>query len=136
MEKCLNKGVSMFRADFDHIKLCSVNAKNFVTKQGRIVSSTDYRKCKEVLTQLFEVKKRECGLKKPIKYSAIVYHIGTYKDSSNCIKVIEDALQCAGVIENDRDILHFIVHKKHQKRGSWDSLKVEVQEIDKDDNFG
>ena len=51
--------------------------------------------------------------------------IDTYKDADN-FKIICDALQDAGVIKNDREVIYYAVAKTVVKRGSNEKITVQI----------
>jgi len=94
----------------------------------RVVTSGKYKKCKEQLRVLMREQMPE-GYKPP-EEPVIFMQVQTYKDIGNIAKVVMDALEGAGVIKNDRDILRLDVEKIKAKRGASDSLYIWV--IDED----
>jgi Holliday junction resolvase RusA-like endonuclease len=83
-----------------------------------------YRKNKEILIK--EILKKcknapEGYIKKP--YS-IGVEVGTHLDIDSFIKPLLDAMQSAGVIENDKDVLELFVKKIKLKRTEANYIKV------------
>ena len=111
------------------IKLISDNERIQPSKRGVFVASKAYRDCKKMLTEYFNLMAIKQGIRNPLKEVSIYYKITTYKDMSNLFKIINDSLEKAGVIENDRYILKMVAEKVPIKRGQPDSLVLGVYEF-------
>ena len=99
----------------------------------RQVPSTEYRKCKESLIEYMKFETPEHH----IPYNKNIYvriYIKTYKDILNPAKILVDALEGAGIIENDRFINFVYVAKTPIKRGEIDSIEIQINGQYKDDS--
>jgi hypothetical protein len=91
---------------YSAIKFKSINNKFGVSKlTGKFYLTKEYREFKELLVQ-------SClKIKLPPPYKLYI-EAGCYIDLSNFQKVLEDALEIAGVIDNDRNITEYHAVKK------------------------
>ena len=109
------------------IKMISENKRHSMAKiKGvmRIISTAEYRDYKAYLIDYFRVKKTEPTITGKFRANLIVR---TYKDLTNLDKPILDALEKAGVIENDRYLSGFDKHEKvFIKKGQPDSFTIKV----------
>lgn len=98
-----------------------------VKGRPRAVTSTEYKECKQGLIDMIREQLPEWW---GALYGSVEIdiEIETYKDITNVAKVLLDALEGAGVIKNDRyvDTLH--MHKTVIKRGSPDTVTIEIKE--------
>lgn len=113
--------------DLKNIKLTSINGKyGYNPKLKRFYLTPEYRKFKKLLTQ--EIKYNTSITIKPPYYVEI--RIKTNLDIDNCIKVILDALEDSGVIDNDKNILGLLILKQEIDKKIKSSLEVYVSELD------
>lgn len=94
------------------MNLCPINRKFFVVN-NRNVLSTEYRKCKKELIELF----KQPGYLPPEKPYEVTIESDQYSDVDSKVKIICDALEGAGIIENDKYIEKLEVIKYPIKRG-------------------
>jgi Holliday junction resolvase RusA-like endonuclease len=98
-----------------------------VKGRPRSVTSAEYKKCKEDLIRMIREQLPEWW--EPMSEGVeIEIGVHTYKDLSNVAKVICDALQGAKVIKNDRYIDILRMYKTPTKRGSLDTVSIEIKE--------
>lgn len=108
--------MSNYVIDLKDIKFGSIN-----NRYNRNFSLTkEYRNFRKMLVLVCDKKK----LKPPYFVSI---NIWCYQDIDASIKVILDALEIAGTIKNDRDIIILFVKKYPIKKGKKGSLKVYVE---------
>jgi len=88
----------------------------------RWVLNPAYRFCKQSMALAFLGK----GMMYGDVHLEIRMKIGVLMDSDALLKVIFDALQSAGVLENDRQVRSYTVRRENRKREEPDSLEVEV----------
>lgn len=107
----------------ENIKLVSINQKFGMNKlANKLYLNEPYRKLKDQLISACV----NTSIKSPYNISI---EMSAYVDIDNCIKVILDALQSKGVIDNDKNVLELLVNKKQIKRGRAGSLAVYVYSI-------
>jgi Holliday junction resolvase RusA-like endonuclease len=99
----------------DNIKFASLNKKYY----GNFRLTKEYREFKNLL--MLSCKK---GLIRS-PYEMII-EVSMYNDYDNILKPIGDALQSAGIIMNDKDILAVYIIKHPLKRGTLGKLEVQV----------
>lgn len=109
--------------DLDNIKFVGINKKFY----RNFSLTNEYRKFKELLIL-------SCAKAKIQPYYQIIIYMETYHDIDAPIKVILDALETAEVIDNDRNVINLMVHKKFNKRGRPDKLEVSVGTYGKERN--
>jgi len=116
--------MKIFSAKIIDIPLVSSNSRLIPNKTGsRLVPNTKYKRSKEALffrfNQLreFETYKNEC---------VIMIVIETYKDADNVGKIIIDALQDAGIIENDKNVAFVGIWKIPIKKNHQEKFIVNV----------
>lgn len=106
--------------DLDNVKIASVNQKYNVSRTTKqLFLNPEYRKFKELLVASCSDVKVEPPYRMRIEQRC-------YTDIDNAIKVTLDALQEAGVIQNDRHVLELSVIKEHIKRNAPGSIRVWV----------
>jgi Holliday junction resolvase RusA-like endonuclease len=104
-------------------KLPSVNKKTCVSRNtGRYYNNEEYENFKNIIFLLCKKVK----IKKPY---FVKINIETHVDIDNPIKPILDAIEKAGVIENDKYIEKLHINKKRIKRNEQNKLKVCVGTI-------
>ena len=117
--------MKIIKFQIDGISLISDNRRHTRSNWGTIMSTTSYRKYKEDLIIFFRSQL-------PIGWETIQGAFGvrikvwTYKDQSNLIKAILDALEGAGVIKNDRYCDRLYMIKEAQKKNEPEKIKIEV----------
>jgi Holliday junction resolvase RusA-like endonuclease len=107
--------------NLENIKIKSLNDKfGYSPAYGKLYMSKEYKEFKELLVQ--------CMCKTQIQppYRVII-ETEMYIDIDNPIKVIIDAMQTAGVIEDDRHIIKLDVYKKQVKRNAENKLRILVE---------
>jgi hypothetical protein len=108
--------------EIPEISIVSINTKFSKGRDGRLFLNPKYRAFKEELV-------RSCArIKLPPPYVVVVW-LKTFGDIDNCIKVILDALQESGVIEDDKYVELLCIRKTLCKRGSKGSIEVSVSTI-------
>lgn len=113
--------------DLKNIKLASINGKyDYNPKTGKLFLSPEYRKFKKFLID--EIKSNTKLTINPPYYVEI--RVKTYLDIDNCIKVILDACEESGVIDNDKHVYGLLVLKEELKKGTKSSLEVHVSELE------
>ena len=104
--------------DLENIKIPSINRK-YILSRGRLILSDEYRIWKNYLSKSCTRKK----LKGPYR---IEIYIDTNKDIDNCVKLIIDAVEDAGIIDDDKNITQLFISKQHIKKGRPEKLIVLV----------
>ena len=108
----------------DDLDVPSINRKyNYNPKIGRFFVDGQYKAFKKLLVDNLTGS----AAAEPPYYVAVFWH--TYHDIDNSIKVILDALQESGIIQNDRDILQLSITKIPIKRGRPNRLKITVGQL-------
>jgi len=98
-----------------------------VKGKPRSVTSSEYKKCKADLIRMIQEQLPEWW--EPMSEGVeIEIGVQTYKDISNVGKVLLDALEGAGVIKNDRYVSTLRMYKTPIKRGSPDTVRIEIKE--------
>ncbi len=98
--------------------------KRLILSRGRLISNSEYRDYKQFLIDYFKLTNKEPMIKGSFRASLVIH---TYKDLTNLIKPIFDALEGAEVIENDRHLTGFDEFEKVTlKKGQPDSFYVSV----------
>ena len=98
-----------------------------VKGRPRSVTSSEYKKCKADLIK--RIQGQLPAWWEPMSEGVeIEIEVQTYKDISNVGKVLLDALEGAGVIKNDRFVDILRMYKIPVKRGSPDTVKIEIKE--------
>ena len=120
------KGIyKMIVLDIDNIHLPSVNAKYTINpRTGKLILAPSYRQIADTFSEVMKHYGSKAKITSP--YSVKI-EVGTYLDADNFVKPVFDSLQKVGIIDNDRNILHYEVHKAPRKRGEANSIKVEVE---------
>lgn len=57
---------------------------------------------------------------------AVVIEVGTHLDIDSCCKAVLDAMQAAGAIDNDKNILGLAIDKTTVKRNEANWIKVDL----------
>jgi Holliday junction resolvase RusA-like endonuclease len=110
----------LFKAGYKNISLVSTNRK--------FQTHPKYINTKEHVTALFKMDKKERTYLGPVK---VVLQIFTNKDIDNCDKLLHDALQNAGIIEDDKQMVikeTYLVHPK-EARGVKESFIITVSTL-------
>jgi len=112
---------------FKH-KIVSDNQRTIptiVNGHPRQVPSNEYKKCKDELIKW--MKFETPPYHKPFNNNIVIRgKVWTYKDITNILKILCDALEGAGIIENDRQITKCIIEKIPIKRGEIDSVEIGI----------
>ena len=111
--------------------LCSINQKFFIMR-GRNILSTKYRQVKAYLIGYFGLHDKEELPDPPYK---ITVQSSQYEDIDANLKIMLDALECAGVIENDRMVHSLKILKTPIKRGGEQSHYIRVDHYDKQEHI-
>lgn len=97
------------------INLVSSN-RRIIPCKGRFCNNPKYQDSKRYIADFLKLSYK---FDKPIdiknKMIILEFYIDNRKDSDNCIKIVFDALQEAGVIKNDKDITRYLVIKCKKK---------------------
>ena len=89
---------------------CVLVNLNLISINQRHENNPAYYMCKDHLRELLRIKKKELeGFKKITEKCEMSIVLNTMKDIDNCDKMIQDALEEAGIIDND-----FLVVAKHE----------------------
>ena len=99
-----------------------------VKKYPRNVTAADYKYCKQYLVEV--MKDQIPSDWKPGKDVVVEVFVHTYKDITNILKILMDALEGAGGVENDRYITTLLVVKYPVKRGQPDVVKMRVVNLE------
>jgi Holliday junction resolvase RusA-like endonuclease len=77
--------------------------RRLIPARGRLINSNEYRACKADLIKTFM---EQYGSKEPLKKPDVLifYEVNSRCDHHNFQKPILDALQKAGVIQNDKNV--------------------------------
>ena len=97
----------------------------------RTVTSGPYKRCKAVLIRIME-EQIPPGWK-PSENIVLEVFVHTYKDATNILKILCDALEESGVVKNDRHITTLFVCKFPIKRGQPDVVKLRVVNMEDKD---
>ena len=113
----------------DKFSISSVNAMliPIKTKGGKLryKHTPKYRKTMEDLALIF--KSQLPDKHKPfVEVISVFLIIETAKDIDNCTKIILDAMQYAGVLKDDKDIMHLSIDKNPVKIGKPETLRIRV----------
>jgi Holliday junction resolvase RusA-like endonuclease len=115
--------------DVENVTLPNVNQKyGYSPTSRRLYLNKEYREFENVIITLMQRYAR--GVKVDPPYS-ISIHVKTYMDADNFLKPIIDSMSKAGIIGNDKDVLHYEVVKTPKKKGSGSCIKVEVSQWNK-----
>ena len=99
-------------------------------KYPRNVTSKVYDKCKESLIRIMQAQIPSDW--KPGKNVAVTLFVHTYKDITNILKILMDALEGAGGVENDRYITTLFVLKHPVKRGQLDEVRMTILNMEEE----
>ncbi len=106
-----------------NLKFVSLNRKYIKNRYtGQLMLSTEYRNFKDLIT----LSVRKGFIEPPYR---VRIEMETPQDIDNSLKAIFDAIQQAGVIDNDRNILEANLIKTPVKKGQAGSLKVFIETI-------
>lgn len=112
----------------EDIKMISENNRQVPIRTGktlRLISTKEYRNYKKLLTDFFLLS--NISEETPIfKDFSAKLTIHTYKDLTNLIKPIFDALEESNLINNDRYLLNCQLIKIPIKKGKLDSFYLEL----------
>jgi Holliday junction resolvase RusA-like endonuclease len=109
--------------DIDNIQLPRVN-----NRYNRNFSLTkEYREGKETLVEYISWAIRNKPKLDPPYY--VIVDLGTHLDADSCIKPLFDAMQEAGVIDNDKNIHQIAINKQPVKRNEPNWIKVELYHV-------
>ena len=115
--------------DVDNVSLPNVNNKyGYNPKSGRLFLNKTYKEFENTIITLMQRYARGVQVDPP--YS-ITIHVQTYMDADNFLKPVIDSMAKAGIIGNDKDVLHYQVFKTPKKKGSGSCIKVEVSQWSK-----
>ena len=103
--------------DLEGIKLASINNKYISRKY---ILSKPYREFKKLIID----NCTKVQIKPPY---FVTMEFETYKDLDAPIKPCLDALEDAGVIDNDRNVLGLHVIKTPTKRGKKENIKISIE---------
>jgi len=108
--------------------VCSIEAAvetamGMAIRQMTMVSDPKYKRSREELAWRFKESYTGDAPMEGRLHATIF--IKTYKDSDN-FKIIMDALQDAGIIKNDREVIVYTVVKDVGKRGSPENITVQI----------
>ncbi len=121
----------MYWADINIVKLVSAN-KRIESGKNRFYSNSEYKTCKESLIFMFQQQAKKILFDKTFtKPCHLKLTLHAYMDTSNALKVIEDALEKAKIIKNDDLIREHSLKRTKIKRGSMDSFKLILEPIPK-----
>lgn len=124
----------MINLKSDSIKIAPVNqrlAPRAITKNEKTFAieytTAAWKTCKKELGELFSTQYTE-DQKAELDQENISVEITivTYKDIDSIQKIIFDAMEEIGLIENDRYIKHVTVIKLACKRGQVENLKIRI----------
>jgi Holliday junction resolvase RusA-like endonuclease len=106
-----------------NLKFATINNKYGVNKHtGELYLTQEYKDFKNIIL----LKAKRGYIKSPYK---IRIEAEIYQDYDNILKPIADALQAAGVIDNDKNIVEAHIIKTPVKKGQLGSLKVYLETI-------
>jgi len=110
--------------NIENIQLASVNRRTgYNSKTGKHFLSPAYKSFKkEVFFSARKVK-----IAPPYR---VMVELSTAMDADNTLKAVFDALQEAGIIEDDKQVLQLHVYKRVGKRGAPGRLQVFVDTIE------
>jgi len=117
------------RIKIDNIDIISDNFRTIpVIRKGKPtqVSNADYAKCKKSLAELFNAARVNRNLPTYNSHIRITINAFTFKDITNIVKVIVDALELGKVIKNDRYVTEVHLFKNAIKRGERERVTVDV----------
>lgn len=117
--------MKIIKFKIDGLDLVSDNDRLAPTRGGRLYATAKYKAYKNALVTLIRLQLPLVWETFP-KYFGVRIIVWTYKDQSNLIKAVLDALECAGIITNDRycDRLYMVKHAL--KKGETERMKIEV----------
>ncbi len=94
----------------------------------RVVTSGVYKRCKESLIKIIQAQIPATW--EPSDDIVLELFVHTYKDATNILKILCDALEGAGVVKNDRHITTLFVCKYPVKRGQPDVVKMRIVNLE------
>jgi Holliday junction resolvase RusA-like endonuclease len=106
-------------------RLPGVNEWHKVSR-GRIYEGPEYRKAKEDMAVGFGL--RRDPVIGPVDLLVDV-SLWKMRDTDGPIKAIMDALELAGLIENDRQIRNIVINRTYHKKAEPDTLRVVLFEV-------
>ena len=108
--------------DLENIKIVGINKKYNVNKKGRMYLSDGYRVFKKML--VFSCVKTKIPPPYHVKIKTHCYH-----DIDAVTKVILDAIQTAGVIDDDKNVLMCTQYKMPISKNTPGKIQVEVSSL-------
>lgn len=110
---------------FWHGKAITDN-RRLIKGKGRWVSNPEYKAFKEALA--WECKMRYKHFNGPVSVRMVVT-VGKRMDAHNLEKPIFDALETAGIVDNDKQILYHSMRAVVKKKDEDDRITIVVTEV-------
>ena len=93
--------------------------------RAMVYQSEAYKKFKESIAKVIPPAKIDGYVD-----MKIVVSLWKIADTDNIIKPVQDALQLAGAIENDKFIRDILIKRKYHKRGEPDEIEISLYKAD------
>jgi len=110
-------------------ELISKNNWHTIAKNRKqIILTGKYRKFKKDLELIFRSQAKKQAFTGPVRIDLII-NIKSNKDAQNIEMPVFDALEKAGIIDNDKNIFYHTCFKQVKQKGEQEFVKLAIEEF-------